>query len=178
MFVLLGDRLQLAIFSIPTQADWQYTIILLAVYSFISLSIGFGTAFLNFGFSFSWQKSCKIIATSLIAPALLEELFFRALLLPHPIENVTIQTEAISIIISLFLFVIYHPLNALTFFPVGSKTFFAPIFLYLATLLGVICTLAYLTSGCIWMSVIIHWLTVIIWLLCLGGAEKLSIVDN
>jgi len=44
-------------------------------------------------------------------------------------------------------FVVYHPLNALTFYPVGRSTFMNPVFLLLAAILGVACSIAYLQSG-------------------------------
>lgn len=53
------------------------------------------------------------------------------------------------IIVSLVLFIIYHPLNALRFFLAGRKTFFQPVFLFSAGLLGLINSISYLTSGSI-----------------------------
>jgi predicted Abi (CAAX) family protease len=40
-----------------------------------------------------------------------------------------------------------------------------PRFLVQVTLLGLACSLAYLVSGSIWPPVLIHWLTVVVWLL-------------
>jgi predicted Abi (CAAX) family protease len=71
------------------------------------------------------------------------------------------------------MFIVYHPLNALSFFPKGLKTFFNWVFLVLAALLGIICSIAYLQSGSLWTPVVIHWLAVVIWLLLLGGYGKL-----
>jgi predicted Abi (CAAX) family protease len=75
--------------------------------------------------------------------------------------------------LSLFLFVVYHPLNALSFFSRGIETFFNRIFLTLAALLGMLCSLTYLQSGSLWTPVVIHWLVVVVWLLLLGGYRKL-----
>ncbi len=116
------------------------------------------------------------MTTSLIAPAILEELLFRVILLPQSSENLASQSVFTWSLVSLLLFVIYHPLNGITFFPAARETFFNPVFLCLATLLGLICTVAYLQSGSIWIPVIIHWLTVVIWLLYLGGIKQLRLI--
>jgi len=71
------------------------------------------------------------------------------------------------------MFVVYHPLNALSFFSQGLETFFNSAFLLLATLLGITCSIAYLQSGSLWTPVVIHWLAVVVWLLFLGGYRKL-----
>ncbi len=47
------------------------------------------------------------------------------------------------------------------------------VFLVLAALLGIICSLAYIQSGSLWTPVMIHWLLVVVWLLLLVGYRKL-----
>ncbi|MEL6500374.1 MAG: CPBP family glutamic-type intramembrane protease, partial [Cyanobacteria bacterium J06623_1] len=95
---------------------------------------------------------------------------------------------------SLLLFVIYHPLNALTFFPQGKETFFDPIFLSLAGILGLTCAIAYQQTGSLWLPVAIHqrsqqapsfyggvicdWLAVVFWLLCFDGLHRLKMDSN
>ena len=106
-------------------------------------------------------------------PALIEELVFRVLLLPRTTENLPIGLVWFWVGISLVLFIVYHPLNAISFFPSGRDTFFNLIFLTLAGLLGFVCSLAYLQSGSLWTPVFIHWLVVAVWLLLLGGYGKL-----
>ncbi len=98
---------------------------------------------------------------------------FRVLLLPNPVEKAGTIAQWGAATISLFLFVIYHPANAYTFFPAGRKVFVHPVFLFLAALLGLICTLAYLHSGSLWTPVFLHWIVVAVWLLLLGGYQKL-----
>ncbi|NEO91379.1 MAG: CPBP family intramembrane metalloprotease [Moorea sp. SIO3G5] len=121
----------------------------------------------------SWPIVGKIMITALFTPAILEEIFFRVLLLPHPSENPSLISIYAWSTVSLVIFVIYHPLNAITFYPAARETFFQPMFLFLATLLGIICTIAYLQSGSIWTAVVIHWLFVVIWLIGLGGKSRL-----
>ena len=173
---LVSDRILGGFLTVPTLADWLRAIVLILIYAVFALSFGFWLNFLKFKHQFPLKIAIKIITTSLIAPSILEELFFRVILLPHPSENMNSKLMFTWSTISLLLFVIYHPLNAITFSPAARETFFNPVFLCLAALLGLICTVAYLQTGSIWISVFIHWLTVIIWLLYLGGMEKLNIL--
>ncbi len=174
LILIVGDRLWWGCTTLPTLTDWLTGIVLILVYALIALPLGFWFKFLQFDNQFTSPSAIKIITTSLISPAILEELFFRVILLPHLAENLAIKNILIWSIISLSLFVIYHPLNAIIFFSSERKTFFNPIFLWLAAGLGIICTISYLQSGSIYVAVIIHWLAVIIWLLYLGGIKQLS----
>ncbi|MBE9117561.1 CPBP family intramembrane metalloprotease [Lusitaniella coriacea LEGE 07157] len=172
---LLRDRAILGVTTLPTRTDWLRAILLLSIYTLIALPLGLGSKFLHLEPQISWQLTIKTITTALIAPAILEELFFRVLILPHPSENRNIYTVIFFAIVSLLLFIVYHPLNAITFFPDARTAFFNPIFLIFATLLGIICTVSYLYSGSLVIPVILHWLIVIVWLLFLGGVETLKI---
>jgi predicted Abi (CAAX) family protease len=165
-------RLLNAIILLPTWQDWINAAALLTIYSLIALPLGFYRKFLRINLQLSWQKSIKIIFISFFTPALLEEIFFRVLLLPNPKVNLSIYAY-IWISFSLILFIIYHPLNAITLFKSGRKTFFDPIFLSLATLLGIICTITYLQSASLWTPVVLHWIIVVVWLTCLGGYKQL-----
>ena len=173
IFLILMERLSKAIATSNIYYSWKNTMVAIGIYSCLSMALGCKTGFLI------WQPQpsktlVKIIATSLIAPAIVEELFFRVILLPSPTDNLPFPTYFIRSLFGLCLFVIYHPLNAITFFPQGKTTFFDPIFLTLATALGIICTWSYWHTGSLWLPVIIHWLTVVLWLSCFGGYEKLA----
>jgi predicted Abi (CAAX) family protease len=100
-------------------------------------------------------------------------MFFRVLLLPQP-GNVSLITQLLCGGISLAAFIVYHPLQGLTIYPAAMETFSNPVFLFLAGLLGIICTISYFQSGSLWSAVVIHWIVVIVWLLLLGGYEKLN----
>ena len=175
---LIIQRVIVGFSNLPTVNDWLNGIVLIFVYAVIALPIGFWLNFLQLDFQYSRKIVIKIMTTYFIAPAILEELVFRVVLLPQPSENLTFKTIFIWSFISLLLFIIYHPLNGITFFPAGRETFFHPVFLFLAALLGLICTVTYLQSGSIWIPIVIHWLTVITWLLCLGGMKKLKITQQ
>ncbi|BAZ43618.1 abortive infection protein [Chondrocystis sp. NIES-4102] len=171
---IIAEKLVTSLVTLPTLTNWLEGFFFLLIYAAIVLPIGFITEFIHC----SWQRSpkliIKIILTSLFTPAILEEIFFRVILLPSPIVETTANTLYCWIIVSLVLFIIYHPLNALTFFPAGRKTFFQPVFLFSAGLLGFINSISYLTSGSIWQAIFIHWIIVIIWLIFLGGYEKIT----
>ena len=166
------ERLKLG-FTIPTH--FGNSSIAVCVYTLFVLLYGWRSHFLIFERSPS-SSILRVIVTSFVAPALLEEAFFRVLLLPYPYRASDISAEQYFwSIISLFLFVVYHPLNAITAFPQGKKTFFDRRFLILATALGITCTITYWQTGSIWLPILIHWLTVVIWLLCFGGLNKLGL---
>ncbi len=174
LFKTFAYRIKTSVFTIPSTEAWLYSAGLLLVLTVISLAIGFQQGFLQFKpIKVSWLVVIGILVNCLFRPAIAEELFFRVLLLPHLAEHASIGTKWLWGCISLILFIVYHPLNALSFFPAGRTTFNNPIFLLLAALLGVVCTLAYWHSGSLWPSVMIHWLVVVVWLLCLGGYQKL-----
>lgn len=174
---LIGDRLFTAISTLPRAEVWLQTLGLLVLFTLVALPLGFRLGFLKIDIlQASWQTIFAIIVTSLITPAITEELFFRVLFLPQPTENVSLVMVLLWLGISLAMFVAYHPLNALSFFPQGLKVFFDTAFLVLATLLGIFCSIAYIQSGSLWTAVVIHWLAVVVWLLFLGGYRKLYAV--
>jgi predicted Abi (CAAX) family protease len=98
-------------------------------------------------------------------PALQEELLFRALLLPSALEGVSPLALVPWVALSVGLFVAWHPLLAGTRRDPLRTLLQDPRFLVQVTLLGLACSLAYLVSGSIWPPVLIHWLTVVVWLL-------------
>ncbi|MEL6439707.1 MAG: CPBP family glutamic-type intramembrane protease [Cyanobacteria bacterium J06621_8] len=115
----------------------------------------------------------RTILIALFFPAIVEEVFFRVLFLAHSTENTSIFNQYFFVIISLMIFVVYHPLNAYLFVYNARKTFNSFVFLTSAAILGIVCTIAYLKSGSIYPPVIIHWIIVIFWLLIFGGYRKL-----
>ncbi|NEQ25773.1 MAG: CPBP family intramembrane metalloprotease [Microcoleus sp. SIO2G3] len=174
---VVRDRIYAAISTIPETEAWLQTVGLLILFTLVALPLGFFSGFLQVEvLKTSWKTVLGIIATSLITPAVTEELFFRVLFLPQTTESVSISKLWLWGIISLVMFIVYHPLNALSFFSQGLETFFNSAFLLLATLLGITCSLAYLHSGSLWTPVVIHWLAVVVWLLFLGGYRKLYTV--
>lgn len=169
----IWHRLVTAFSTIPDTQAWLASAALLGIYTLIALPVGFSSGFIKVDIQKSWVVVIGVIAGSLLRPALTEELFFRVLLLPNGTENTSPAALGLWALGGLVIFLIYHPLNALTFFPVARETFLNPIFLFLAALLGIICTLSYWQSGSLWPPVVIHWVIVAVWLLLFGGYRKL-----
>ncbi|MDJ0731602.1 MAG: CPBP family glutamic-type intramembrane protease [Crocosphaera sp.] len=155
--------------------DWYFSLGLLLSYGIIVVPIGLKTGFLTWQLVDISPKKCGQILSLLLMPALIEELVFRVLLLPHPFEGVNGIEWFFWVAFSLILFIIYHPINALLFYPQGKNLFRQPIFLIFAGLLGIVCAISYQITASLWPPVIIHWLIVVIWLFILGGQQKLTI---
>jgi len=156
--------------------DLGRSLLVLAVYGALALGLGVASGFL----SLSWQwpplgQALPRLARLLLLPALVEELLFRVLLIPHPIEGLPWQPLLGWNALSLGLFVLYHPVAARLWYPQGRAVFDDPRFLLQATLLGVACSLAYGFTGSLWPSVLIHWLAVVIWLEPLQGRNRFDL---
>jgi predicted Abi (CAAX) family protease len=150
----------------------------LGVYGAIALAIGFRSGFLR------WRSSerrpfemLKILIFCFFSPALWEEFIFRVLLIPHPDAVTPVANIILSALVSILLFVVYHPLNAITFYRAGNPTFFQPIFLILVALLGVTCSAIYWLTGSLWTIAVVHWVVVVVWLLGLNGLSKLTMIQ-
>lgn len=170
---LLIDRGIKALLTQPTPLQWLQWLGVAGLMAVTMIPLGYGLGFLKVRPVRSPQIILKVAAIALLTPALSEELCFRVLLLPHPTEALPLPVIQLWTVLSLIAFVFYHPLNALSFFPAGRTTFLDPAFLLLALILGIGCAIAYLHTGSIWIPTAIHWLAVVIWLLGLGGYEKL-----
>ncbi|MEH2093388.1 CPBP family glutamic-type intramembrane protease [Nostoc sp.] len=165
----------LASLAIPTQQDWLILALLLIIYSILALPYGWRFGFLQIRFwSVNWIDKCLLMLRCLFTPAILEELFFRVILLPHPSEITNWLKWSLWALVSLVLFILYHPLNAKLFFKAAIPTFFNHVFLTLTSLLGIICTVAYTLTGSLWVIVFIHWVVVVVWLIVFGGITKLD----
>ena len=170
---LLWNRFITALTMVPSLSGWGLTMGVLAVYGVLALIIGGRTRFLDW--TAPEKNWLQIALQAFFAPALIEEIGVRILLLPHPSEGVSLAGWWIWGGLSLGLFVLYHPLNAITLYRAGYPTFLNPIFLILAALLGIACTLVYRFTGSLWPPVLIHWIVVVIWLCCLGGFGRLHL---
>ncbi|MBD2103936.1 type II CAAX prenyl endopeptidase Rce1 family protein [Leptolyngbya sp. FACHB-261] len=173
MVQLLWERLYFAFTNFISPNQLKRLLLPILVLIALLLFIGFKSNFLRIQIiNETWKEVVKIAAFSFVMPALSEEILFRVLLLPHPFENPSMKTKMLWIIIGIIIFIVYHPIQGMTWNPSGYYVFVQPIFLVLAALLGVICTIAYLGTGSIWLPSVIHWLAVVIWLVLLGGFSK------
>lgn len=162
----------------PDGRGWAVAIAALGGYALVAIPLGFRYHFLRRDTAvlrqLSPQQRFGFGLRHLVFPALLEELVFRVMLVPHPSEGVAPLLWLAWAALSLLLFVLYHPLNALTVYKAGKPTFLRPIFLGLAALLGGVCTAVYGWTGSLWAIALIHWGVVMVWLLALGGLAHLG----
>jgi predicted Abi (CAAX) family protease len=164
-----------AIVTAPSAAAWRRCALLYAAFVVCALPIGLLSGLLHPSLP-PLSSGAALVAALTIAlhPAFTEEIVFRALMLPRRLDGIGRARLATTIAVALFLYVVAHPLNAKFFWPAAWGVFGNPFYLAMATLLGATCTAAYLISGSIWPSVVMHWLTVTLWILLLGGQALLQ----
>ncbi|HEX5056958.1 MAG TPA: CPBP family glutamic-type intramembrane protease [Gammaproteobacteria bacterium] len=120
-----------------------------------------------------WTAFLYMPFTLLIFPSLLEEAFFRGLLIPRNTGDGGKGRIVFFTLLSSLLFTVWHPLNALTINPGAAGIFLDPWFLFITFLLGLTCSLGYIYTRSLWAPVLMHWLTVLVWVLFLGGHNLL-----
>lgn len=108
----------------------------------------------------------RLALVAVVAPALGEELLFRAALLPNPAPA---RWPFGAMAASVALFVVWHPLQALVFGPHWAETVLDPWFLAAVAATGLALARLYLATGSIWPCVLLHWLVVVGWKALLGG---------
>ena len=75
----------------------------------------------------------------------------------------------IATLLSSLMFTLWHPLNAVTVNLTAKNLFLNPYFLMVVFCLGLICSLTYIYSKSLWIPIIFHWFTVLVWVIFLGG---------
>ena len=101
----------------------------------------------------------RLALVALVAPALGEEMVFRVLLLPGPGTSVTAWRLALSVL----LFVLWHPPQALIFGPHWAAVVLNPGFLAAVAVLGLALGRLYLRTSSIWPCVLLHWTAIMTW---------------
>jgi predicted Abi (CAAX) family protease len=163
-----------AVFTRPTGQDWLFAGKLLILFSVIVTPLGFLSGLTTLELTdLPWRAKLFITIRAMVFPAMVEEGFWRVLLLPHKTERMSDRKRWLLGLPVLAMFVLMHPFNGMTFYPEAFSTFTHPIFLISTTLLGLICMMGYWRSGSLWVPVIIHWIIVAMWLLVFGGYAKM-----
>jgi predicted Abi (CAAX) family protease len=147
-----AHRIWMAVKTRPRWSDWGLAALLLLAFSLIVLPLGLESHWLTPGIALPWPQGLRLAARVLVLPALTEEVFWRVLMLPHKTEILTPKKRWLVGLPMLGLFVLMHVFSSLTIYPQGFPTFVDPIFLLSATLLGLICTVAY-WAGCPWLCI-------------------------
>ncbi|HSM80037.1 MAG TPA: CPBP family glutamic-type intramembrane protease [Nodosilinea sp.] len=173
---LTVHRLRQAATTRPRPRHWLLALGLTVALGLVAVPLGLRSQFLSPTVAnLAWPDGLRLAGRVLLVPALLEEGFWRVLLLPHPTEIMSDRKRWRLGLPMLGLFVVVHPLNAMTLYPMALATFTNPVFLLSAALLGLICTIAYWQSGSWWLVTAMHWLVVTVWLLFLGGYSALGL---
>ena len=142
------------------------------VYVCASLAIGFHTDLFSVGV-IDHPISIALPFSLFVFPSLLEEAFFRGILIPNNAATQSKSRIATYIAVSTAAFVLWHPVNALTINTAAAPVFLNPVFLLIVALLGITCSVSYILSRSLWTPIIIHWLTVVVWVIFLGGRNIL-----
>jgi predicted Abi (CAAX) family protease len=159
----LGESLRTSPLQAPLKA-WA----LVPLFVVIAMAVGFGAGLFRVGL-LDADMAPLMPFTLLVFPSLLEELFFRGILIPRGALDGGVANAARAVAISTAAFVLWHPLNALAFNHSAIALFLDPWFLVIVCALGVTCGYAYVVSRSIWVPVLIHWATVLVWVFFLGG---------
>jgi predicted Abi (CAAX) family protease len=109
------------------------------------------------------STAAMLAATLFVMPALLEELLFRGVVIPRH------GPKAKWIALSVLLFVLWHPLQVVTFGPPWAGSFLDPWFLLVVGILGLALARMYAATRSLWPNVIAHWLVVFGWKTIFGG---------
>lgn len=107
--------------------------------------------------------------TLFVFSSLLEETFFRGILIPRGTAKLGRGKFLQAMFGSTLIFVLWHPFNALLFNEMALNIFLDPVSLVIVAALGLSCAYGYIMSGSLWVPIIMHWATVVIWVLFLGG---------
>lgn len=141
----------------PSLRGWLETLLVLAAFLCIAGYIGFVSGLFKVELTDTWTQFAIIALVAFAIPSLAEELVFRVGL-PH-----LLGARWWSDALALALFVLWHPLQVWLGLPMGKDLFLLPEFLAIVGLLGASCTLLRHRTGSVWPSVVIHWVTVLVW---------------
>lgn len=147
---------------------WKTSVGVTILYLAAALAIGFSVGLFKVSMldsSLVWVLPIALF----IFPSFFEESVFRGMLIPNNARERGMKYIVFIVLFSALIFVAWHPLNALTINPGARELFLNPYFLSIAFLLGVACSISYIYSRSLWAPVIIHWITVVVWVVFLGG---------
>ncbi|MBN1253847.1 MAG: CPBP family intramembrane metalloprotease [Deltaproteobacteria bacterium] len=154
----------------PKGPDLLFSFVVFVLYMAVALPIGFYSGFFEIEILRTDMWVMITLPISLFfMPSLVEEMVFRGLLIPHKSRGVSKRFLLLYSLFSIVVFIAWHPINAMTINPPAYSIFTNPMFLGLAALMAIACTITYLRTGSLWVPVAIHWLTVLAWVFLLSG---------
>jgi len=139
----------------PRLSEWGQSLLLFGVFALIAAYLGQHESLFKFSLTDEWAPFIAVAVIAILVPSLAEEMVFRVLLGG--------RTGWLRAGIAIAAFVLWHPIQVWLGLPMAQPVFLEPGFLAIVALLGLVCTVAYRTSGAIWPPVAIHWGTVVLW---------------
>jgi uncharacterized protein len=162
-------RIRAGLKAWPTLAMWRYSAAVFALYAITAWGIGFTTGL----YHLEPRLDLDLIRIAVIAffvPAIGEEVFFRGLLVPNAAKK---PNALLHMSFALGAFLVWHPLNAMLFFPSVYPLFSDWRFLSVTALLGGACIHLWRKTGSLWPPIALHWLAVVIWKGFLGAPRMM-----
>jgi predicted Abi (CAAX) family protease len=156
--------------TLPKGPDLLFSVVVFLIYIAVALTVGFCSGF--FIIQVIKTDIFMIIALPVslfFVPSLFEEIVFRGFLLPHKERAVSTIHLLFYAVFSISLFIVWHPINAMTINHPAFSMFTNPVFLTLAALMAIACIITYIKTGSLWVPIAIHWLTVVVWVFLLSG---------
>lgn len=161
---LLAQRLVGALRTWPDIGLWRRTFYEAFWSAPLILLIAWMGGLASYAPTDDWRGALPIAATLFVFPALGEEILFRALLIPRAPKR-----PQLWIAISTIVFILWHPLQVVTFGPSWSALFLDPWFLACAAIMGLALGRIYVATQSVWPCVLFHWAVVASWKLLFGG---------
>lgn len=156
--------------TLPNGSELLFSVVVFLMYMAVALPVGFCSGFFIVEVLKTEIWVMIALPVSLFfVPSLFEEIVFRGLLLPHKERAVSTFPLLFYAAFSILLFIAWHPVNAMTINHLAFALFTDPVFLSLAALMAIACTITYLRTGSLWVPIAIHWLTVVVWVFFLSG---------
>ena len=150
----------------PDRDGWRW-IGLSAAYGAVALTIVLGTGLLQLGTPPLWELFVFPLLL-ILYPSLIEECVFRGLFMPQSLASQPAKRQVFVVVGSTALFVAMHPLNHWLIGLSDTSAFTDPVFLVIVALLGLTCAMQRLKTGSLWLPVLTHWATVVVWNLFFG----------
>lgn len=142
----------------PSPGEWLEVLGLALLVGVIAVSIKPDLIALDARSAFSEIAMVALVA--FFVPAFVEEFVFRGCLIP--------TFRWYWVVLSLAMYVGWHPVEVWLIFPEAAEVFLDPRFLCVVALVGIACTFSYWRTKSLWASILVHWLIVVGWK-ALGG---------
>ncbi len=168
----IGSRYRRALTAVPSARDWQLTILLLLGFAALTGALDFATGMIRLH-PVEPLTMARLFASTLIIPALAEELLFRGYL-PGGKET---KRPWLWIAGSTAVFVFWHVVQTWVLKGAGP-IFLRGDFLASSALLGLVCANLRMRTGSLWPGVAVHWIVVFGWLTVLGGPSPSQLLGR